>query len=302
MGHIRFRATAISVMCAGALVLGLGPAQAGLFDSSSSTTVSDGTIANIQRALDEQRYVDAGTMLDQVLLGSGNDPRLTLLVGQLGLARGHYSDALDNFKSIDSVARVRARALEGEGIALSMLGRSDEALPALQSAVIQEPTAWRAWNVLGTEYDRRHEWSKADDAYSHAMSASNGAAIVLNNRGFSRLSQQRLDEAVSDFVAALGKQPDLSAARNNLRLAMAMKGDYDRALSGSSASERAAILNNVGYAAMLRGDYVQARELLGQAMKARQDYYALAAANLQLTNDLAASNKGAPEGSNVLGH
>lgn len=38
---------------------------------------------------------------------------------------------------------------------------------------------------------------------------------------------------------------------------------------------------------MLRGDYGKAKELLTEAMKAKNGYYAIAAANLELTQNLA---------------
>jgi Flp pilus assembly protein TadD len=274
------------VLC---LLLGASPAYAGLFDSSplQPPTVSDGTIAQIQQAFDDERYLDAGKLLDQALLISGNDPRLIYWVGELSLARGRYEDALANFKIAAADSKVGSLAAEGEGIALAQLGRTDEAIAALQTAVARSPTAWKAWNALGTEFDRRHDWADADTAYSHAITNSGGAAIALNNRGFSRLSQSRLDEAILDFVAALQKKPDLTAARNNLRLAMAMKGEYDRAVTGAAATDRAAVLNNAGYAAMLRGDYSKAKDLLTEAMKAKGEYYALAAANLEMTQSLA---------------
>ena len=110
---------------------------------------------------------------------------------------------------------------------------------------------------------------------------------MLNNRGYSRLSQKRPDLAISDFVAALQKKPDLTVARSNLRLVMSMEGEYDRAIKGAPDADQAEILNNAGYAAMLRGDYVKAKELLTQAMKAKNGYYAIAAANLELTQNLA---------------
>jgi ATP/maltotriose-dependent transcriptional regulator MalT len=106
------------------------------------------------------------------------------------------------------------------------------------------------------------------------------------------MSQSRLDEAILDFVAALQKKPDLASARNNLRLAMAMKGEYDRAINGAAATDRAAVLNNAGYAAMLRGDYTKAKDLLTQAMKAKGEYYAIAAANLEMTQNLTEQSKG----------
>jgi len=272
------------------MVLGVLPAQAGLFDSApekpAPVEVSESTLQQIQSAFDDQRYLDAGKILDQALLVSGSDPRLTYWAGELSLARGRYDDALTNFMRIKTDPKMHTLALAGEGIALAKLGRSQEALASLQAAVMEDPKAWRAWNALGTEYDRRHDWPNAEAAYAHAISVSGGAAIVLNNRGFSRLSQKKPELAIPDFVAALQKKPDLTSARANLRLAMSMQGEYERAINGTVAADQAAALNNAGYAAMLRGDYDKAKDLFTRAMKAKGGYYSRAAANLDKTQSL----------------
>ena len=265
------------------------PANAGwLFGDSDppAPAVDDRTIAQIQQAIDDQRYVDAGTLLDRTVFDGKGDPRLTLLMGDLNLAKGHYDVALTSFKQVESVPAVHVRALEGEGLCMMLLGRDDDAFQALQATVSANPAAWHAWNALGVTYDRRHDWAKAGDAYEHAMSGSGGSPLVLNNRGFSRLSQGRLDEAAADFVAALQKKPDFVSARNNLRLAIAMKGDYIRATEGGGAKDRAAILNNAGYVAMTRGDYSEAKNLLGQAIQAKGEFYSVAAANLEMVHGL----------------
>lgn len=282
-----------SALFATALVAGPGHAAVLNDASRSPTPASDKTIANIQQALDDQRYLDAGRLLDQAILVSGNDPRLTYWTGELNLARRRYEDALTNFKSIEADPKMAGAALEGEGIALAQLGRVEEAIICLRTAVSANPAAWRAWNALGSELDQRHDWAAADSAYAHAISVSGGAAIVLNNRGFSRLSQGKLEEAVADFVAALQKKPDLSSARNNLRLALAMKGEYVRAMAGAAAAEQATVLNNVGYAAMLRGDYANAKDLLERAMKAKGEYYGVAAANLETNRGLSKNSESA---------
>lgn len=278
------------------LALGMLPAQAGIFDSAPEkpmpAKVSDGTIQQIQTAFDDQRYLDAGKILDQALLVSSDDPRLTYWAGELNLARGRYEDALVNFTRVKTDPKMHTLALAGEGITLAKLGRSLEAIASLQAAVGEDPKAWRAWNALGSEYDRRHDWANAEAAYSHAISASDGAAIVLNNRGFSRLSQKKLDLAIPDFVAALQKKPDLAPARANLRLAMAMQGEYERAINGAVAADQATALNNAGYAAMLRGDYDKAKDLFTRAMKAKGGYYSLAAANLEKSQSLAGGGQG----------
>ena len=300
---MRWKAAAIVfVLSANVALLSASPAQAGLFGRSEAPapTVDDGIVNQIQQALDDQRFVDAGSLLDRALISGSSDPRLVLLAGELNLSKGRYDAALANFKRVDTQPSLRARALEGEGISMSLLGRADDALPVLETAVSLSPNAWRTWNAIGVVYDRRHDWPKADAAYDHAMTASNASPLVLNNRGFSRLSQNRLDEAAADFVAALQKKPDFSPARNNLRLTIAMKGDYTRATEGANTADRPSVLNNAGFAAMARGDYSTARNLLGQAIQAKGEYYSVAAANLETVHGLEFGTSGAVP--NVAAH
>ncbi|HVZ92359.1 MAG TPA: hypothetical protein VG843_11965 [Rhizomicrobium sp.] len=285
---MRISNAAIAAFCL--IAASAGAACAAAEPPAQSAPAPD-AFANIQRALDEQRYVDAGRMLDASLMAGSHDGRLILLVGELSLARARYEDALSSFRRIDADPNLRARALQGEGIALSLLGRSDEALAALKEAVDLNPSQWRAWNALGGEYDRRRDWTNANHAYEQALAHSGKAAIVLNNRGFSRMLQGQLDAASADFVSALQEKPDLASARTNLRLALAMKGDYARATSGGGQGARAALLNNAGVAAMLRGDYAKAQTFFDQAMKAKDEYYARAAANLELAHSLMADNR-----------
>ena len=137
----------------------------------------------------------------------------------------------------------------------------------------------------------RRDWIHAEAAYDHAINESDSNALVLNNRGYSRLLQGRFDEARLDFVAALEKKPDLAAARTNLRLALAMKGEYDRATAAGAQDDQAALLNNAGFAAMMRGDYVAAEDLFTRAMAAKGVYYARASENLAIAKTLAARQK-----------
>jgi Flp pilus assembly protein TadD len=250
--------------------------------------MSPAAIAAVELALDEQRYVDAARLLDAATVNGVSDPQLSTLSGELDIARGRYAAALDDFARGEAAEATRPRALQGRGLALAMMGRSDDAVSALRQAVALDPKAWRAWNALGALYDGRREWGEAEAAYQQAVESSGNDPIVLNNRGYSHLLQRRPEEAVSDFVAALQKKPDLAAARTNLRLALAMRGDYERALAGVSAQDRAIALNNAGFAAGLRGDYAKAQSLLGEAIQARADYYGRAAENLSVVQGLAA--------------
>ena len=272
------------------------PAQAGIFgrDDKASPQVSAAAVAEIQRALDEQRLIDAGRMLDSAQVAGVHDPRLQVLGGDLNLRRGRLNAAYASYRAAEADQAMLARALQGQGITLSLQGRSDEAIATLQRAVEADPGAWRAWNALGREYDNRTQWTQAEAAYAQAMSASSGDALVLNNRGYSRLLQHRRDEAVADFVAALSKRPSLTEARTNLRLALAMRGDYDRALAGGAPGDQAALLNNAGFAAGMRGDYAKAEVLLGQALELKSEYYGRASENLKVVRALAAQSGPTP--------
>lgn len=256
--------------------------------TTSGKPLADDKILEIQKAIDEQRYFDAAGLIDQAVITGSDDSRLSLLTGELSLARGRLDDALASFKSIESNPSLSARALQGEGIALSALNRSNEAVQALEKAVAEDPGAWRAWNALGAEYDRHRDWTDAESAYDRALSESQESPVVLNNRGYSRLLQNHLDDAIADFISALQKKPGLAAARTNLRLAVAMKGEYSRALEGATPGDKAALLNNAGFAAILRGDYAQAKDLLNDAMKAKGEYYARASENLEIAEGMKA--------------
>jgi len=252
-------------------------------------------VTQIGQAIDERRYVDADALLAQPLAVSLKWPVFTTLRGELLLARGRFADALEVFRAVAADPTQKARALEGEGLALSMLGRSDEALADLKEATGLDKSLWHAWNGLGREYDLRRDWPKAKAAYATALAAPGGnTAIVLNNRGYSYLLQKQMTLAAADFVAALQKDPSLAAARTNLRITLAIEGNYARASATGVGDDRAAVLNNVGLAAAMRGDYLQADKLLNEAMAAKGQFYGRAAENLELSRQLAARQDQTP--------
>jgi len=256
---------------------------------AAQSTKAGALASAIGQALNERRYVDAGALIDQSVAQGVASPEITRLTGDLFIVRGRYADALTVFRGLATVPEEKARALEGEGLALSLLGRSDEALGDLKQATALDKTLWRAWNGLGAEYDQRHDWKNAEAAYAKALAAPGAdTAIVLNNRGYSRLLQRQAETAASDFVAALEKDPSLAEARTNLRLALGMEGHYSRAAMTGVGDDRATVLNNVGVAAAMRGDYISADKMLNEAIAAKGQFYGRAAENLQISHELAA--------------
>src|SRR3546814_7510753 len=94
--------------------------------------------------------------------------------------------------------------------------------------------------------------------------------MLYNNRGFSYLLRRDAKAAIVDFDRALQLDPQLEAARENLRLAFAWAGQYERALLGVSRKNAGRAFNNIGFVALLRGDLPAAESYLLRSMRSEE--------------------------------
>jgi Flp pilus assembly protein TadD len=241
-------------------------------------------------ALDAGRYQDALRNFQQVQKVHDDDPMATLGLGEAHLGLNQLDLAAEQFQRLDHAAPLdaRARALQGRGIILLRRGDHQAAARLLGQAVRLDAGLWRAWNGLGRARDAAGAHGHAKEAYSRAIELAPGEALLHNNLGFSLLSADDLTGAEQAFRQALRHDPELKAAETNLRLTLALQGRYDLALTGVAGKERPAALNNVGYGAILRGDYIRARRFLTQAMAASPTFFDAARRNLAFLADLEA--------------
>lgn len=205
--------------------------------------------------------------------------RLGLAEAKLGLRQ--LVEALSGFESLMESETLRARALQGRGITLVLMGQDELAQPLLRQAVAQDPTLWRAWNIIGRGYALKGKTAQALASYDRALIAQPQAAPVHNNRGLALISARRYGEAEESFRRALAAEPGLAVARMNLRLAVAWQGRYDEAVAELKRGDAPRVLNNIGFVAMERGDYVTAKLFFTKAMEISPTYYPTAARNLQ---------------------
>lgn len=233
-----------------------------------------------EKAIDESRYSDAKLLLERVFLADLKSAKAKLLLAELHLATGLTQQSVGEFDRLKGESEVSARALQGKGIALLVNGDNDGAHKALKQAVDKQPTLWRAWNALAYLFDMRQDWKDSEASYGKALAASPRSAMVFNNRGYSRLIQRRVDDAIGDLTRAVRLDPTFHVARLNLRLALAWKGEFAHAAVGSAGNEMGKTLNNVGYMAMLRGDYGAAESYFMRAMDVDAGFNKVAWRNL----------------------
>jgi Flp pilus assembly protein TadD len=228
------------------------------------------------------RYVAARDKYARLVAGDSTNAKAKLGLAESLLALGDYTNALGAFKLLDADPAYHAAVLQGEGLALMGLRQVDAAGALLLEAVKADPGSWRSWNALGQYYDVKQQWGYARTAYENALAAKGGTPIVLNNLGMSLMLQKSYAEAGSEFEAALKIDPSLVAARNNLRMALAWQGRYEDAATNPGRDEAADVLNNVGYVALLRGDYAQAQIYLLKATEVSPSFNKVAWDNLRL--------------------
>jgi Flp pilus assembly protein TadD len=252
-----------------------------LLAPQQSAPVDPGAIVLLERAIAEDRLLDARRLLDRLRLSEAAEtPRLRLAHAELELASGIIKPAHDRFAFLVEEPSVGARALQGVGITRLLLGERALGKEALERAVIVDPTLARAWNALGYALDSEQNYAAATEAYTKAIGLKPDYAGAHNNRGFSLMMQRKIEDAIKDLNRALALDPKLAMARQNLRLAVAWRGDYQAALVGVDPREMGRALNNVGYIAMMRGDTAAAEAYFLRAIEVDPAYNETAARNL----------------------
>ncbi len=253
-------------------------------DASAVPAVGAGTerlLGAADTAIAQNRIEDAAIILGRILKSDPNNSQAKLRVAEMYLVANRLLLAGAAFKHLSTTtADVRAKALQGLGIAMMKQGDLDTAHKALKESVDADASLWRAWNALGLYYDSQSLWLDAGEAYKQALAAKSGSALIHNNLGYSLLMQRKFPDATLAFRTALRIQPALKAARANLRLSLAWEGKYQEATVGVKRGELPTVLNDVGYIAILRGDYDQAEALLSRAMVESPSFNETASKNL----------------------
>lgn len=243
-------------------------------------------IARAEAMLDAGQYVQAGAKFQSVLKKEPENFEARLGAAEAALGVGDLAEALAGFESVMEAPAYRAKGLQGRGISLSLIGQNDLGQELLLQAVAQDPELWRAWNAIGRNRDLANQPSSAMEAYSMALRANPAAVAVHNNLGLALMMQGRHEEAERAFRTALRIDPALEPARMNLRLAVARQGRYAEALAGVTPTQLPAVMNNVGFVAMQRGDFDVAKAYFVRAMESSPSFYPKAAENLEYLEEL----------------
>lgn len=231
--------------------------------------------------LQSGRFAEAMQIYQEVLVADPRNVAAQYGVAESLLGLGKAGDARPIFETLAQNAEFRARALQGQGLTLLTLGQREQASDLFHAATEADPALWRSWNGLGLLADLRHDPADAGAAYARALAIKPDSAALHNNLGYSRLLAGKAGEALAEFRKAYGLDPDSETIQNNVRLALAVNGNYAAAIRGASNDRLPAVLNNVGYIAMQRGDLAAAEGYLTRAMESSTSFNTIASQNIE---------------------
>jgi len=227
-------------------------------------------------------HATASTALRQAYeLDAENASTLELLLplyNQMGDRNGEASIALQ----LLAVDPDHPRALTTMGQLALQQGNVTVAAEHLERSTESDPEQWAAWNGLGIIADSEGRHAEAQMHFHRSLRILPGHPKVLANLGWSLLLSGHYAEAEEQFRESLSIEPESKITRSNLAYALALQGNYRQAEEYYlQLYDEAITANNLGQAAVQRGETDVARAYLQRAMRLSPRYYEKAAQALQ---------------------
>jgi Flp pilus assembly protein TadD len=155
-----------------------------------------------------------------------------------------------------------------------------EAADSIASSIPSAPRNPRRALLAALLADRAGDWDAADRAYEAAVASAPASGEMLNNWGVSLMARRNLTEAEAVLRRAIALDPALFAAKNNLAITRALRGDYTLPAMSLTDRESAVLLNNMGLIAMRRGHAEKAQALFMDAVETHPQHFPAAAQRL----------------------
>jgi Flp pilus assembly protein TadD len=202
-------------------------------------------------------------------------------IGAIHENRGNQDQAVRAYRRAVEVNPQHALAQQQLGAAQLRARDLDAAQASLNAALAADPKLWRAHDLLGVIADMHEQHEQAVAHYSSAIALQPSEASIVNNRGYSYYLSGDYDAAEADFRLALKIDQNYGRAWQNLGLVRARQQRYDEARGMMErVVARHVAANDVGYIAMLNGDYPEARALFTNAISLSPRFYPTAVDNL----------------------
>lgn len=156
-------------------------------------------------------------------------------------------------------------------------GAGSEAAEVAATLTEQQPTSWRAWNLLGTVQDHIHEFEKAEASFRRVTELApeqpegwRSLGKLLNNRGESDAAQECLAQAVKHVES--NHAVLIEMARSNLVQQKTEQAVIQIEQAYQLAPEDPDVLNILGLVRQQQGQMEEAALAFCQAAERRENF------------------------------
>ena len=194
------------------------------------------TFGQVPDLIAQRRHDEAAALCRQLL---EQRPRFVLArmkLMQIASARDEHPAALAHGLQILDIDAEHARALNGIGVALAALGRTDEAIERYEQALKVEPGLSDAHVNYGIALASKGRHDEAIQQYHAALERNPKSAEAHCNLGVALSALGKHAEAVEDYQRALALKRDYADAHYNLGLAFGRLGRADDAIQAYQAA------------------------------------------------------------------
>jgi len=202
---------------------------------------------------------------------------------------GEYEKALLLFEKLAKKNKNSADILEGKGLALMALGKSEEAGRIFKTVMTLDKERWRTLNALGILFATRNLIPESMAYYAEALRVSEDNPAVLNNVGLSQAIARNFPRAIQAMEQAVRVAPTDNRREQiemNFALIQGIKGDLDGAKALAEKYVKGPALdNNMGLYAYLSNNKELAKTYLNQALTNSTTYYERAWQNLDVVSE-----------------
>jgi Flp pilus assembly protein TadD len=219
-------------------------------------------------------------------------------IGRMHLGMRDEMQAMSAFGNAVKLNSEHAPSLEAVGLLNLKWKQTVLSREFLERAIAADTESWKALNGLAIldSLDGRHR--DAQVRYQAALEIRPDAADVLNNLGYSQFLAGMSEVAAEHLVDAVKHKRDHKVAWSNLAMVMARQGRYTDAFNILERNYSVAVAyHDVGYMALINGEYARAEDLLSKALQASPRYFEEADKNREIARNRLLGNE---EGSFVV--
>jgi tetratricopeptide (TPR) repeat protein len=207
------------------------------------------------------RYLEADKLCTAIIQAVPNNIDAINLLGVIAQKTNHYDLATEQFKRAINIDNNNVLLYYNLGGSLYQLGRREEAIHVLQTALEKEPGNSQITDYLNGIINSPlpnaeevlqqgisfHQSNRLDDAircYQKVLELQPENTVAISNMGLVLQTNGKLDAAVANYQQAISIKPDFADAYSNLGNALKEQGKIDEAV----ASYRQAISIKPGLA------------------------------------------------------